>query len=116
LEICDVVLRFLAMSVVHSVQSNHWSIHAALINAPNLAYLMEQCQSLKLLSLEKIDLDEDHIRVVGTYSRPGLEIVLDDCTITSARTSALAEVLGRNQGPTKLYFTPFCSIDNFVLL
>jgi hypothetical protein len=45
-------------------------------------------------------------------SRPDLEIVLDLCKIMSAGASALAEVLGRNQGPTKL---DSCGIDNFVL-
>jgi hypothetical protein len=58
------------------------------------------------------EMDENHCRVLGDYSRPGLEIVLDRCKITSAGASALAEVLGRNQGPTKL---DFCVIDNLVL-
>jgi hypothetical protein len=57
-------------------------------------------------------LEEDHCRVLGDYSRPGLEIVLDHCKITSAGAGALAEVLGRNQGPTKL---DDCCVDNFVL-
>jgi hypothetical protein len=34
--------------------------------------------------------------------RPDLEIVLHGCKFTSAGASALVEVLGRNQGPTKL--------------
>jgi hypothetical protein len=46
------------------------------------------------------------------YSRPGLEIVLEHCVITDVGASALAEGLGRNQGPTKL---DGYSIDNFVL-
>jgi hypothetical protein len=57
-------------------------------------------------------MDEDHLRVLGEYSRPGLEIVLIDCKITNAGASALVEVLGRNQGPTKL---DYCEIDNLVL-
>jgi hypothetical protein len=58
-------------------------------------------------------LDEDHCcRALGAYSKPGLEISLASCTITDAGASALAEVLGRNQGPTKL---DGCHIDNFVL-
>jgi hypothetical protein len=73
---------------------------------------MEQCQSLKVLSLANLEMDENYCRVLGTYSRPGLEIVLDDCKITSAGASALGEVLGRNQGPTKL---DRCYIDNVVL-
>jgi hypothetical protein len=40
--------------------------------------------------------------VLGAYSRPDLKIVLTSCKLTSAGTSALAEVVGRNQGPTKL--------------
>jgi hypothetical protein len=50
--------------------------------------------------------------VLGAYSRPELEIVLDSCEITSARAGTLAEALGQNQGPTKL---DVCYIDNFVL-
>jgi hypothetical protein len=57
-------------------------------------------------------LDEDHCRVLGSYSRPDLEIVLDIWTFTSAGASALAEVFGRNQGPTRL---DLCCIDNVVL-
>jgi hypothetical protein len=112
LEICDVVLRLLAGSVVQSVCLSGWRCPGFLINAPALTYLMEQCQSLKLLSLENLEMDEDHIRVLGTYSRPDLEILLVGCKITSAGASSLAEVIGRNQGPTKLYV---CYIDNLVL-
>jgi hypothetical protein len=73
---------------------------------------MEQCQSLKVLTLYQLEMDEDHCRVLGAYSRPDLEIVLIRCEITSAGTSALAEILGRNQGPTKLHY---CQIDYSVL-
>jgi hypothetical protein len=49
LEICDVVLRLLAVSVVHSVIIDEWFCPGgARINAPALSYLMEQCQSLKV--------------------------------------------------------------------
>jgi hypothetical protein len=112
LEICDVVLRLLAASVVHSVLLRKVGTSGALINAPALAYLMEQCQSLEVLKLDQVALDEDHCRVLGGYSRPGLEIELIHCKLTSAGTSVLVEVLGRNQGPTKL---DYCEIDNFVL-
>jgi hypothetical protein len=57
-------------------------------------------------------LDEDHFRVLGGYSRPDLEISPVGCKITSAGANALAEILGRNQGPTRL---DCCEIDNFVL-
>jgi hypothetical protein len=60
----------------------------------------------------EIVLNEHHCRVLGTYSRPGLEIHLEYCTFTSAETSALAEVLKSNQGPTKL---ECWDIDNIVL-
>jgi hypothetical protein len=51
-EICDVVFRLLAASVVHLVflQNRGSYGYGALINAPTLAYLMEQCQSLKALT------------------------------------------------------------------
>jgi hypothetical protein len=111
-EICDVVLRLLAGSVVHSVNIDIWEPDGELLNAPALAYLMEQCQSLKILSLNYLEMDENHCRVLGDYSRPGLEIVLGSCRITDTGASALAEVLGRNQGPTKL---DDCEIDNVVL-
>jgi hypothetical protein len=51
-EICDVVLRLLATSVVHSVLLENCYSDDLLINAPTLAHLMEQCQSLKVLKLE----------------------------------------------------------------
>jgi hypothetical protein len=113
LEICDVVLRVLAASVVHSVILRNWScLDSFFINSAGLAYLMEHCQSLKALTLEQIALDENHCRVLGAYSRPDLDIELIRCTPTSAGTSALVKVLGRNQGPTKL---EFCDIDYSVL-
>jgi hypothetical protein len=97
----------------HSVILDHWRCRdGALINAPTLAYLIEQCQSLKALTLEQIVLDENHCRVLGAFSRPDLEIVLISCKLTSAGTSALEEVIGNNQGPTKLYL---CYIDHSVL-
>jgi hypothetical protein len=99
LEICDVVLRLLAVSVVHSVEMSPWnSPDDASINTTSLAYLMEHCQSLAALTLEKITLDEDHFRALGDFSKPGLEIILVRCKITWAGASALAEVLGRT-GP-----------------
>jgi hypothetical protein len=113
LEICDIVLRLLAMSVVHSVILDvSISLDGEFINAPTLAYLMEQCQSLKFLALRCLEMDENHCRVLGAYSKPGLEIELFWCKITSTGASALAEALGRNQGPTKL---DYCDIDNLVL-
>jgi hypothetical protein len=111
-ELSDVVLRLLAVCVVHSVLIHEWSPDGTLINAPVLAYLMKQCQSLKVLTLEDLKMDENHCRVLGEYSTPGLEIELGSCKITSAGASALTEVLGRNQGPTKL---SLCKIDNLFL-
>jgi hypothetical protein len=52
--------------------------------------------------LMSLELDENHCRVLGDHSRPGLEIELDCCAIRGSGARALAEVLGRNQGPTKL--------------
>jgi hypothetical protein len=113
LEIFDVVLRLLAASVVHSVILEIWNVRdIALFNAASLANLMEHCQSLKSLSLKDLEMDENHCLVLGENSRPDLEIVLISCNFTSAGTSALAEVLRRNQGPTKLYYG---HTDNFVL-
>jgi hypothetical protein len=113
LEICDIVLRLLAASDVHSVILTDWnSLDDALINAPTLAYLMEHCQSLKALALQRLEMDENHARVLGANSRPDLEIVLNRCAFTSAGTSTLIEVLGKNQGPTKLHY---CDIDYAVL-
>jgi hypothetical protein len=82
------------------------------LNAPSFADLVEQCQSLKALTLEQLALDEDFIRVLGDISRLGLEIELKDCRITGAAAAELAQVLGRNRGPTKI---DSCQIDNFVL-
>jgi hypothetical protein len=112
-EVCDVVLRLLAASVVHLVFLYKWSsLAGASINATSLAYLMEQCQSLKSLFLGNLEMDENHCLVLGAHSRPDLEIALSRCTLTSAGTRALAEVLGSNQGPTQLRS---CGIENHVL-
>jgi hypothetical protein len=73
---------------------------------------MEHCQSLKVLSLKRLEIDENHCRVLGTYSRLDLEIVLILCKITSAGASALVEVLRRNHGSTKVNSR---QIDNLVL-
>jgi hypothetical protein len=73
---------------------------------------MEHCQSLKALALQRLEMDENHSRVLGANLRPDLEIVLKRCAFTSAGTSTLIEVLGRNQGPTKLHY---CDIDYAVL-
>jgi hypothetical protein len=114
-EICDVVLQLLAASVVHSVIVNLWpsnNRNGAWIKAPTLAYLMEHCQSLKVLKLRNLKMDANHCRALGAYSRLGLEIELTGCELTSAGARALAEVLGRNRGPTKL---EWCDIDYGVL-
>jgi hypothetical protein len=105
--ICHVVLRLLAASVVHSVL-----LVNSLSLAPTLAHLMEQCASLRVISLTKLEIDENQCRVLDAYSRPDLDIELDSCKLTNAGASALAEILGRNQGPTKLRC---CDTDNFVL-
>jgi hypothetical protein len=113
LEICDVVLRLLAASVVHSVTVHSWSSrHTFYINSASLTSLLQSCQSLETLTFEQISFKAEHCRALGDFSRPGLEIVLIRCTPTTAGTSALAEVLGRNQGPTKLHC---CHIDYNVL-
>jgi hypothetical protein len=107
-EICDILLRILAASVVHSVYLEMFDQgRGLLINAPTLAYLMEQCQSLKDLSFEDLEMDENHCRVLGVYSRSDLKIELIRCQLT-AGTSALAEVLEGNQGPTSLLW---CKLD-----
>jgi hypothetical protein len=112
-EICDMLLRILAASVVHSVLLEFWHYrHGLIINAPTLAHLMEQCQSLKALSLDSIEMDENQIRVLGTFSRPGLDIELKSCAITGSGAITLAEVLERNQGPTSLLW---CNLDCSVL-
>jgi hypothetical protein len=94
LEICHVVVRLLAASVNHSVILR--LDYYVSINATSLAHLMEKCQSLKALTLKYLALDENHCRVLETYSRPNLDIVLDSCKLISAGTSALVEVLRRN--------------------
>jgi hypothetical protein len=115
-EILDVFRRLLVAnaSEVHELAlRGNLGQSSVFFNAPSFAYLVEQCQNLTALSLEKITLDEDHIRVLGDCSKPGLEIALNDCRITGTAAVALAEVLGRNQGPTKLFA---CYIDNSVVV
>jgi hypothetical protein len=89
-------------------------LHQVFDFAPTLSNLMEQYQSLKILSLNGIEMDEDQIRALGAVSilRPGLEIKLVYCRISGASAEALAELLQRNQGPTELQY---CDFDNFIL-
>jgi hypothetical protein len=75
---------------------------------PSLAHLMEQCQSLKIITLE-ISLMKI-TAVLGDYSRPGLGHRIRTAANLRAWNSALAEILGRNEGPTKLHD---CEIDHF---
>jgi hypothetical protein len=81
-------------------------------NALSFTHLVDQCQSPKALTLEHTSIDEEHCRVLGNMSKPGSQIELEGCTIEGAAAEALAEVLGRNQRPTKL---DFCHIDYSVL-
>jgi hypothetical protein len=114
-EIVDVVRRLLltnAREVRELELTNVDHSSDVFFNAPSFAYLVEQCQSLKYLTLSGIDLDEDHIRVLGAYSRPDIKIKLISCTFIRAATSALVQLLGRNQGPTNLFF---CNIDSLVV-
>jgi hypothetical protein len=116
-EIVDVVRRLLVAYVREVVELEYLSVVRSgdvFSNAPSssFAYLVEQCQNLKALTLKRIALDEDHCRVLGNFSEPGLEIELDCCEITVAACGVLAQVLGRNHGPTKL---GCCDIDNSVL-
>jgi hypothetical protein len=111
-EIVDVVCCLLVASTseVYDLElKNEGHLEEAFCSAPVFASLAEQCQNLKALTLKRLDsLNEDQIRVLGTFSRPGLEIVLQECQIEGAAAKALAEVLGRNQGPTRLIL---CDID-----
>jgi hypothetical protein len=114
LEICDVVLRLLSASVVYSVKLNRGNRRrdAELMNSLALAYLMEKCQSLTYLSLNDIELDENHCRALGDHSRTGLDIEIIACALSHTGSRAFGELLGRNQGPTKLHY---CDINNFLL-
>jgi hypothetical protein len=53
LESCDIILRMLAVSEVHRVILNSWRCPNGLINAPNLTYLMEQCQKSEVFIIEE---------------------------------------------------------------
>jgi hypothetical protein len=100
-EICDVVLRLMAASVVHSPLLSNWNCfpHHVSINAASVEYLMEQCQSLKVLTLQDLEIDEDQIRLLEEFSRPGLEIELKPCGISGAAATVLAQVLRRSVLP-----------------
>jgi hypothetical protein len=116
-EVCDVVLRLLAVSTVHTVILSNWDgPSSASIYTNTFAFMMEQCQSLRALTFGNgeamVTLSEDHCGVLGANSRPGLEIELKQCQIPDAAAIVLAQVLGRNQGPTKL---DLWYIDNSIL-
>jgi hypothetical protein len=112
-EILDVVCRLLLADASEVCELKLRNTNdEVFFNAPSFAYLVEQCQILKALTLENLALDEDHCRVLGDFSKPGLEIELYNCRIAGAAAEALAEILGRNQGPTRLYR---CHVDYSVL-
>jgi hypothetical protein len=112
LDICDVLLRLLAASVVHSVVLDQGSrSDGACINAPSLAHLLEYCKSLKVLRLRNLKVDKNNCRVLGSYSRPDLEIELEGCVV-GLGVWALVEVLKHNQGPTRLWQ---CKINELIL-
>jgi hypothetical protein len=114
-EILGVVCRLLVANANEACELDLRNVGQSgevFFNAPSFAYLMGQCESLKTFTLNQITLDEDDIHVLGKYSRPDLEIELSDCRIKGAAAEALAEVLGRNQGPTKL---DLYEINNLVL-
>jgi hypothetical protein len=71
LEICDVVVGLLAASVVYSVSLRDCSeLHYdALSSAPSLAHLMKQCQSLKVLTLNDLEMNENLFRILGDFSQ-----------------------------------------------
>jgi hypothetical protein len=103
-ETFDVVRRLLLADVreVYELDLRYCNQYdETFFSAASLAHLMEQCQNLKALKLEKVFLDEDRFRVLGASSKPGLDIELKHCQIRGA-AAVLAEVLGSNQGPTKL--------------
>jgi hypothetical protein len=104
-EIVDVVRRLLvAGSETYELElTNVGPSGEVFFNASSFAYLAEQCRSLKRLTLIGLQFSqENHCRMIGALSRPGLEIELKDCRITGVAAEVLAEVLGCNQGPTKL--------------
>jgi hypothetical protein len=102
LEIADVIRRLLLADVsgVNEIEfgsctnelHGRWRFDADSLSfdADSLTRLMEQCQSLKALKLDNIALDNDHIRMLGGLSRPGLEIELNSCRITGAAAVVLA--------------------------
>jgi hypothetical protein len=116
LDIVDVVCRLLVANVgevYHLELRNLGESKEVFFSAPMFASLAEQCQNLKALILENVTLDKGHCRALGDFSKPGLAVDLLEYRIEgAAATEALAEVLGRNQGPTKL---TLCDIDNLVL-
>jgi hypothetical protein len=58
--ICNALLRLLAASIVHSVTLNRSSYaDSVLITAASLTSLMQQCQSLKALTLEDLKMGEN---------------------------------------------------------
>jgi hypothetical protein len=116
-EIADVVRRLLLAnaSEVHVVDLGSTGRSGeCFFDAFSFANLVEQCQNLKSLTLGtlKVTLSEDHIRALGTISRPDLDIELTHCRITGAAAAVLAQVMERSEGPTKLYW---CDIDYHVL-
>jgi hypothetical protein len=63
-----------AASVVHSVVIDGVMYRSVMYRStPSLAYLMERCKSLKVLTLKESKMDEITV-LLGAYSRPGLRL------------------------------------------
>jgi hypothetical protein len=104
---CNLVLRLLLTSKKLS------KIEVYSISAPDLSELLKAPRPcLEKLTLKSSTLDEDHCRVLAAASRPGLEIVLENCKITNAGARIFAESFRLNQGPTKLIC---CRINSEIL-
>jgi hypothetical protein len=114
-EIVAAVRRLLlarASEVYHLNLDNAGSLDETFFSAASLAHLMEQCQNLKALRLKHIALDEDRFRMLGDFSKPGLEIKVKTRQVAGAAAKVLVHILGCDQGPTKL---ASCDIGKFVL-
>jgi hypothetical protein len=116
LDMYAVLIRLLAGNQVHGVTLCDWGTlnhHAVFSNAsPCFAYLMEQCQSLKLLSLYRLFFDENHILALGALSRPNFKINLINCRTAGASAEALVEILKRNHGPA--FYMAYCHFHSFM--
>jgi hypothetical protein len=112
---CHVVYRLLTASGARRVENDSTVNHGDRPFFPGglaLSQMIQQCPSLIHLSFKAFILGGEILRALGTGAGTNIEIVLENCTTSLSRLTALLNFLRRNLGPTRLLW---CDIPTELL-